>query len=111
MYSTLLEKICLPPAIVFTGSESDSYCRWKICSPLLISDLKMRIVIFDRFLRHSCNSPLLPIGTHNIDKVFDELLEGFMATLDSICLVCSLYFSSLIPLPSLPLNQLIISIN
>jgi hypothetical protein len=25
-YPTLLEKICQPLAIVFTGSESDSYC-------------------------------------------------------------------------------------
>jgi hypothetical protein len=29
---TLLEKICLPPASVFSGSESDSYRRRKICS-------------------------------------------------------------------------------
>jgi hypothetical protein len=51
--STLLEKICLPPPVVFTGSESVSYCRQKICSPFVISDVKVSIVIFGRFLRYS----------------------------------------------------------
>jgi hypothetical protein len=71
----------------------------------------MSIVRYDRFLRYSRNPQLFPIDTHNIDKICDWLLEGFMAALDSMCLACSLYLSSLLPLPSLPLNQLIISVN
>jgi hypothetical protein len=69
--NALLEKIWLSQAMVFTGSDSVSYCRRKICSPFVISDVEMSIVIFDRFLRYSRNPPLSPIGTHDIDTVCD----------------------------------------
>jgi hypothetical protein len=49
----LLEKIWHPLSIVFTGLELVRYCRLKKISSFLIFGVKMRIVIFDRLLRHS----------------------------------------------------------
>jgi hypothetical protein len=51
--SALLEMICHPPSIVFTGLELFRYYRGKKFSSIVIFGVKMRIVTFDRLLSHS----------------------------------------------------------
>jgi hypothetical protein len=53
MLSTLLEMICHPPSIVFTGLELFRYYRGKKFSSIVIFGVKRRIVTFDRLLSHS----------------------------------------------------------
>jgi hypothetical protein len=104
--NTLLEKIWHPLSIVFTGLELVRYCQLKKFSSFVIFCVKMRIVIFDRLLRHSWHPPLFPTDTHNMDQVWGLVVRG---AIDSYRLyVSSLQYLPLLHnfLPSLTLTNL-----